>query len=323
MMARIAFRLRPMKDRKRYPVICRVSMRYSTLHEGARKYKDIEFTTGVILPPEEWERWGLKTCTDQVHINSTIERIYDRCRLITEEMRGREFDGVRVSLDEGREKFATDETLLRLRGKQERRTLTAGVLEWISSKNDNDLTTEGTKRSRRNTINHLSIPRSHCSEYTAMLGSIYGWICRGLSQLACNKRGLNSVTTNKQMKTLSTFFAWGKEAGKAITPVKISKLKEDKGGGKMYLSSEAIDALCALELEKGERDARDWFVIACGTGVRVGDLLSLTTDNLVPVAGKGWQFPTHRTPQYLKDHKGNSKTGRPKCTYRGDARRNR
>lgn len=320
-------------------------MRYSILHEGARKYKDIEFTTGVILPPEEWDsekqracttndrRRGLKACTDHVYINSTIERIYDRCRLITEEMRGREFDGVRVSLDEAREKFATDETLLRLRGKQERLTLTAGVLEWISSKNDNDLTSEGTKRSRRNTINHLRAYHEATAPNTPLCWEAFtGGYVEAFRNWLVTERGLNSATTNKQMKTLSTFFAWGKEAGKAITPVKISKLKEDKGGGKMYLSSEAIDALCALELEKGERDARDWFVIACGTGLRVGDLLSLTTDNLVPVAGKGWQyeithrqektgkvvsipmvvpqavrvlerlqwqFPTHRTPQYL------------------------
>ena len=48
--------------------------------------------------------------------------------------------------------------------------------------------------------------------------------------------------------------------------------------------------MCALELDGGERDARDWFVISCGTGIRVGDIEKITADNLIPVKGKSWEY---------------------------------
>lgn len=308
MIARIAFRLLRMKDRKRCPIVCRVSMRYSVLHKGKRMYRPTQFTTGLSVAPEEWDsdrqracatpdkKRGLKACADHVYINSTIERIYDRCRLITENIRGREFDGVRVSLDEATELLTTDETLSRLRGVQQRHVLTADVLDWISSKNESDLTTEGTKASRRNTLNHLRAFHKLISPNTPLCWeALTRDYIEAFRNWLVTERGLSTATTNKQMKTISTFLTWGKEAGKATAPVKLAKLKEGTGGGKMYLSSDAIDALCALELEGAERDAQDWFVIACGTGLRVGDLLSLSTANLIPSTGKGWKYEiTHK-----------------------------
>jgi hypothetical protein len=292
-----------MKDRKRYPIICRVSMRYRIIQEGSRKYKSIEFSTGLSLSNEEWDsdrqractthdkKRGLKACIDHMYINSTIERIYERCRLITEDIRGREFDGLRVSLDEAREVFASDDTLYRLRGIQELPTLTAGVLEWLSDKNDSDITSDGTKASRRNTLNHLRAYHEMTTPNTPLCWETLtqDYIEQFRSWLI-TERGLSNTTTNKQIKTMSTFIMWANGAGKVTAPMKLGKLKEQTDGGKMYLSTEDIDALCDWELTGAEQDTRDWFIISCCTGLRVGDLQGLTADNLIPVTGKDWAY---------------------------------
>lgn len=278
-------------------------MRYRIIQEGARKYKSIEFSTGLSLSNEEWDsdrqractthdkKRGLKACIDHMYINSTIERIYERCRLITEDIRGREFDGLRVSLDEAREAFTSDDTLYRLRGIQELPTLTAGVLEWLSDKNDSDITSDGTKASRRNTLNHLRAYHEATTPNTPLCWETLtrDYIEQFRSWLI-TERGLSNTTTNKQIKTMSTFLMWANGAGKVTAPMKLGKLKEQTDGGKMYLSTEDIDALCDLELTGAERDTRDWFIISCCTGLRVGDLQGLTTDNLIPVTGKDWVY---------------------------------
>ena len=303
MIPRIAFRLLRMRDRNRYPIVCRVSMRYSVLNEGTRTYKPIQFTTGLSIRPEEWDtekqracttndkKRGLRACIDHHHINSTIERIHERCRLIIEDIRVREFDGLRVNLQEAKELFTSDKILYRLRGVQERPSLTAGVLEWLRAKVDGDTTSDGTKTSRRNTIKLLQAYH----EATAP-SSLLCWETLTRDYLEqfrswmVTDRQLSNSTINKQIKTLRTFLTWAKEAGKVTAPMKIAKLKEQTDGGKMYLSPEDIDALCALELDGGERDARDWFVISCGTGIRVGDIEEITADNLIPVKGKSWEY---------------------------------
>ena len=278
-------------------------MRYRIIQEGARKYKSIEVSTGLSLSNEEWDsdrqractthdkKRGLKACIDHMYINSTIERIYERCRLITEDIRWREFDGLSVSLDEATETFTSDETLYRLRGIQEPPTLTAGVLEWLSDKNDSDITSDGTKASRRNTLNHLRAYHEATTPNTPLCWETLtrDYIEQFRSWLI-TERGLSNTTTNKQIKTMSTFLMWANGAGKVTAPMKLGKLKEQTDGGKMYLSTEDIDALCDLELTGAERDTRDWFIISCCTGLRVGDLQGLTTDNLIPVTGKDWVY---------------------------------
>lgn len=320
-------------------------MRYSVLNEGARTYKPIQFTTGLSIRPEEWDtekqractthdkKRGLRACEDHHHINSTIERIHERCKLIIEDIRVREFDGLRVNLQEAKELFTSDGVLYRLRGVQSSHTLTAGVLEWLRAKVDGDTTSEGTKTSRRNTLKLLQAYHEATAPNSSLCWETLtrGYVEQFRSWMVTDRK-LSNSTINKQIKTLRTFLTWAKEAGKATAPMKIAKMREKTDSGKMYLSPEDIDALCALELNGGERDARDWFVISCGTGIRVRDLLNLTEDNLIQVEGKGWayelvhrqgktdkgisipivvpqvvqvferlqwQFPEKRTPQYM------------------------
>lgn len=222
-------------------------MRYRIIQEGARKYKSIEFSTGLSLSNEEWDsdrqractthdkKRGLKACIDHMYINSTIERIYERCRLITEDIRGREFDGLRVSLDEAREAFTSDDTLYRLRGIQELPTLTAGVLEWLSDKNDSDITSDGTKASRRNTLNHLRAYHEATTPNTPLCWETLtrDYIEQFRSWLI-TERGLSNTTTNKQIKTMSTFLMWANGAGKVTAPMKLGKLKEQTDGGVLH-----------------------------------------------------------------------------------------
>lgn len=308
-LARISFQLLRKQGRKRYPIVCRVSMGYSVAHEARRKYRPIQFYTGQSIAPNEWDATtqrastradkarGLKACIDHLYINSTLERVYDRCRIITEEIRGREFDGVTIPLEQAKELLASDVTLSRLRGVTTKQATTTGVLEWLSLKNEESATTtEGTKKSRRNTLKHLRAyheathpgrPLSWEALTREYLESFRGWLV--------TEAGLSTATTNKQLNTLRTFLEWGRDAGKITASVRLGKLKEEQDGGKMYLAPEAIDALCALDLKDGERDARDWFVIACGTGIRVSDLLALSRANLIATQGKAYAYEiTHR-----------------------------
>ena len=164
-----------------------------------------------------------------------------------------------------------------------------GVLDWLTTKNEDEPTTEGTKKSRRNTLNHLRA--YHEATYPPAILLCWETFTREYIEAFRNwfitDRGLGTATTNKQIRTLTTFLGWAKDVGKATAPTKLTKLHEEQGGNYTHLRPYEIDALCALELEGGEQDTRDWFVLACCTGIRVSDLLSLTADNLVPTEGKG------------------------------------
>lgn len=86
-------------------------MRHSVPTNEGKKYRPIQFYTGMSIAPEEWDseagractrhnkEKGQRACIDHLYINSTLERLYDRCRLLTEEIRGKEFDGVREALE--------------------------------------------------------------------------------------------------------------------------------------------------------------------------------------------------------------------------------
>ena len=299
-----------MRDRKRYPIVCRVSMRHSVPTNEGKKYRPIQFYTGMSIAPEEWDseagractrhnkEKGQRACIDHLYINSTLERLYDRCRLLTEEIRGKEFDGVRVTLEQVKELFSSDDTIRRLRGATTRPALKTGVLDWLTTKNEDEPTTEGTKKSRRNTLNHLRA--YHEATYPATLlcwETFTREYIEAFRNWLITDRGLGTATTNKQIRTLTTFLGWAKDAGKATAPTKLTKLHEEQGGNYTYLRPYEIDALCTLELEGGEQDTRDWFVLACCTGIRVSDLLSLTADNLVPTEGKGWSYEIRHRQQ--------------------------
>ena len=86
-------------------------MRHSVPTNEGKKYRPIQFHTGMSIAPEEWDseagractrhnkEKGQRACINHLYINSTLERLYDRCWLLTEEIQGKEFDGVRVTLE--------------------------------------------------------------------------------------------------------------------------------------------------------------------------------------------------------------------------------
>lgn len=285
-------------------------MRHSVPTNEGKKYRPIQFYTGISIAPEEWDSdagractrhnkaKGQRACIDHLYINSTLERLYDRCRILTEEIRGKEFDGVRVTLEQAKELFSSDDTINRLRGTTDRPTHTMGVLDWLITKNESEPTTEGTKKSRRNTLNHLRAYHEATHPTTPLCWETFTReYIEAFRNWLITDQGLGTATTNKQIRTLTTFLGWAKDSGKATAPTKLTKLHEEQGGTYTYLRPYEIDALCALELEGGERDTRDWFVLACCTGIRVGDLLSLTADNLIPTEGKGWRYEIRHRQQ--------------------------
>ena len=141
----------------------------------------------------------------------------------------REFDGLRVNLQEAKELFTSDKTLYRLRGVKERPVLTAGVLEWLREKNEGDITTDGTKASRRNTIKHLQAYHEATAPNSLLCWETFTReYIEDFRKWLLSSGGLSTATTNKQIRTLSTFLTWAKEAGKATAPMKIAKLRENR-----------------------------------------------------------------------------------------------
>lgn len=282
----------------------RVSLGYSTTIGGRTTYQPIELSTGCSIEAKQWDKErkrasvradrgrGLQLCNDWQYINSTLEQIYDRCLFLASEIRQEEASGTPVTYEEAKERYRSDAVLLNLRGISETRRVvyTDGVFEFIASEIEAGTDTEGTKRAKRNTLNHLRSYHNSISPNVPMYWERFtADYLEGFVTYLRNNTS-NASTINKQVKNARLFHRLGLEAGKANELGKVTKLKEEESQ-KIYLKPYELEALGALPLQAGstEATARDWFLIACGTGLRVSDLLRLTPEHIrhSDIAGVG------------------------------------
>lgn len=301
-MAKIDFRLsndigREGRKRTLRAIRVRISLGYSTTIGEKTTYQPIELGTGCSIEANQWDKIkkracvradkdrGLQACTDWQYINSTLDAIRDRCMLIASDIRLEELRGSAVTYEEAKDRYISDTTLSSLRGQNifRRVVYTDGVFEFIASEIESGTDTEGTKKAKRNTLNHLRKYHDSISPEVPMYWErfdsdyIEGFICYlgGVTT--------NTSTINKQATNAKLFHRWGVEAGKATELGKVTKLREEDTQ-KTYLKPADLQALAYIELEEGSTiaRARDWFLIACGTGLRVSDLLALTPAHLLP-----------------------------------------
>lgn len=226
----------------------------------------------------------MQACNDWQYINETLEHIKGRCLALAYEIDQEETTGKTITYEEAKARYTTDPILLGLRGVRPSRRVvyTAGVFEFIRNEIEARTEEANTKWGRNNTLNCLQ--EYHEQQYK---GEPMYWECFTAEYLADFVRylqevkGQNPTTANKALKNAKVFHRWGVEAGKASELGAIKKLKEE-ASRKVYVSPEELEQLDALRLETGSTRAsvRDWFLIACGTGLRVSDLLRLTPKHI-------------------------------------------
>lgn len=95
---------------------------------------------------------------------------------------------------------------------------------------------------------------------------------------------LSRNTAGRYIKFLKTICLDAQRAGYAVNP----QLQQIKGFSvpieKIYLNWEELTKIEKVELEESHlKDARDWLLIGCYIGQRVGDLLQLNQNNIVRI----------------------------------------
>lgn len=207
--------------------------------------------------------------------------------MLASDIRLEELGGKAVPYEEAKARYISDSTLLSLRRQNMARRVvyTDGVFEFILSEIDISTDTESTKRAKRNTLKHLKDYHKSISPKVPIYWEQFNadYIAGFMKYLeALGTQG--SSTINKHIKHIKLFHRLGVEAGK------VTKLREEDTQ-KTYLKPKDLEALNVLELEEGStiEIVRDWFLIACGTGLRVSDLLRLTPTNIHPsdIEGEG------------------------------------
>lgn len=294
----------------------RISLGYSTTIGGRTIYQPIELGTGCSVEEKQWDRErkrasvradrnkGLQGCPDHQYINSTLDLIQERCALIASGIRQEEMSGTEVTYEQAKERYTSDSTLCKLRGQNtERRVVyTDGVFEFIASEIEARTNEDNTKRGRYNSLNRLKEFHEHISPNTPTYWENFNADYIERFRRYLQETGRKASTINKATSNAGVFHSWGVEAGKASELGKVTKLREEDSQ-KVYLKPYEVEALASLPLENGSTSAtaRDWFLIACGTGLRVSDLLTLTPEHLqasdIEGADKLIKIRTQKTKQ--------------------------
>jgi integrase len=99
-----------------------------------------------------------------------------------------------------------------------------------------------------------------------------------------NKRVVSENYVTHQLKVLRTFWSWLAEKGITDTsPFKKYNIAAPSYGTPYYLTKEERNALYAFDLSANAslEKVRDIFIFQCYVGCRMGDLFSLTQDNII------------------------------------------
>jgi len=134
-------------------------------------------------------------------------------------------------------------------------------------------------------IDYLKNEKALSKEYPLLfkrLLKVHPVGCKAKGQGELHERGENTII--KLVKKLKGFFVWCYESGKTTNrPFDGIKIGSEKFGTPYYITIDERNKIAAHDFSHSKHleTQRDIFIFQCLTGCRVGDLISLTWDNVV------------------------------------------
>lgn len=283
--------------RENRSIIIRISFGAYLDDAGKKRYRPIDYYTGLSVRLEDWNKKRLRTRNSDTNttIEDAISRIGDiHARLLKNE---------KLTYDTFKNELQTDEKLNKILQKDIRVTESntehyIPPYEYLYSRIEMSTVSAGTKKDYENTLYHMK-------NLEDVSGKPFSWKSAGYDyylEFVDYLKGINlrPSTIDKIIKNLKVFLSWADLtdhlevnqdfkktlSGKSLF-AKIDKSETEH----VYLTESEIQQITDTSIEDNKLfEIRDLFVIGCWTGLRVSDLSRLKRanihDNVITITAK-------------------------------------
>lgn len=273
--------------RENRSIIIRISFGAYLDDAGKKRYRPIDYYTGLSVRLEDWNKKRLRTRNSDTNttIEDAISRIGDiHARLLKNE---------KLTYDTFKKELQTDDELNKILQKDIRVTESntehyMPPYEYLYIQIEKKHLTAGTKTDYHNTIQHMK-------NFEAESGKPFSWKSAGYDyylEFVDYLKGINlrPSTINKVVKNLKVFLNWAdsvdniqvnQDFKKRIGNKSLFAKIEDVETEHVYLDENEIRRITDLNIEnKKLSEIRDLFIIGCWTGLRISDLTRLRLANI-------------------------------------------
>lgn len=283
-MAHVSFYLKSYKTAKTLPIIMQVSIKFSVIVDGKRRYQQVRISTGMSIPQKQWAGQRAAVKSDKKNKIEACPIAYEMNRRLDEaqaialrmafeaEKNGDSIDSLKTQLNGSHE-------LMRVFGK---RVKTDDVFGWIQTHIDGKDVKSSTRAQLCISLEKMRAfdlyrrAVSTWSDFDYNYYQLYIGFLRG--------RGLKENSIGKHIKDLKMFLRAAKQAKKEVPDDFMTGAfkKPSEKVDSVYLTDEEVSKIASVRYQDGSgiEVARIWFLIGCNTGLRVSDLMRLSPDNI-------------------------------------------
>ncbi len=258
-----------------------------TRYENGRKYRRIEYYTGITVKPEDWEpKKGITR--NNSYLNGQLQRAHTRINEIYHELA---YHG-NLTYDNFKNTLQTDERLNGIFKKSIKVEAEPGYvppMEFIENYIKKAIVSDGTKKDYNNTLTHLK-------DFDDYRGKTANWKAMGyeyyleLVDYLKTEKYLKASTIDKIIKNLKVFLQQAdltdnlevnQDFKKVVSGKSLFAKVSKEEPRHIYLTEDEIKQFTNAEIEdKRLSEIRDLFIIGCWTGLRISDLSRLRRENI-------------------------------------------
>lgn len=267
-------------------IIFRISIATYEISGSEKKYKQLDYSTGLTVKLKDWSATKRRTKNDS-YKNGQIARGLVR----VEEIGSKLSNENNLTLTTLKNTLRADEKLNEIFNKK--REITAETdyiapMEFIRTYIDKAQVTPGTKKDYNNTYNHLE----EFQEYT---GKNLSWKSMGyefyldMVEFLKVEKDLKGSTIDKVIKNIKVFLNFAdlqdnlevnQDFKKTVSGKSLFAKVNKEEAEHVYLNEAEIKQITDAKLDENLSGIRDLFLIGCWTGLRISDLKRLERGNI-------------------------------------------
>ena len=267
-------------------IIYRISIATYEISGSKKKYKQLDYSTGLTVKLKDWSATKRRTKNDS-YKNGQIARGLVR----VEEIGSKLSNDNNLTLTTLKNTLRADEKLNEIFNKE--REITAETdyiapMEFIRTYIDKAQVTAGTKKDYNNTYNHLE----EFQEYT---GKNLSWKSMGyefyldMVEFLKVEKDLKGSTIDKVIKNIKVFLNYAdlqdnlnvnQDFKKTVSGKSLFAKVNKEEAEHVYLNEAEIKQITDAKLDENLSGIRDLFLIGCWTGLRISDLKRLEKGNI-------------------------------------------
>lgn len=267
-------------------IIFRISLATYEISGSEKKYKQLDYSTGLTVKVKDWNNTQRRTKNDS-YKNGQIARGLVRAEEIGSKLAS-ENDLSLISL---KNSLKSDEKLNEIFNRDRVIEIQEDYIppmEFIRTYIDKAQVTAGTKKDYNNTYNHLE----EFQEYT---GKTLSWKSMGyefyldMVEFLKVEKDLKGSTIDKVIKNIKVFLNYAdlqdnldvnQDFKKTVSGKSLFAKVNKEETEHVYLNEKEIKQITDAKLDENLSGIRDLFLIGCWTGLRISDLKRLERGNI-------------------------------------------